>query len=118
MKRSLSILFVALFLTACATAPGTDPKVAAQQTVDKITIFYGVVRSAATLCISSVVCKDEGVIAALKPALATADLGVEEATRLILANASDTSATVKYANIAMSAITVLTKALQSFGVKL
>lgn len=116
--KVLSILFVALFLTACATKPGTDSRVVAQQTVDQITIGYGVIRSAAILCISGVVCKDEGIIAALKPALATADLGVTEATRLILANAEDTSATVKYANIAMAAITVLTKALQSYGVKL
>lgn len=118
MKRYLALIAVALTLSACATKPGTDPRVAAQQTVDTITIAYGVVRSAATLCISGVVCKDEGIIAALKPALATADLGVTEATRLILANAEDTSATVKYANIAMAAITVLTKALQSYGVKL
>lgn len=116
MKKIIATLALAATLTACATAP--DPKVAAQQTVDNITLAYSVVRSAATLCVSGIVCKDEGVIAALKPALATADLAIDEATRLILANANDTSATVRWTNIAMSAITVLTKALQSYGVRL
>ena len=113
----LAALTLALSLAGCSTAPGVDPKLAAQQRVNNITIAYSVVRSAATLCVVGAVCRDEGVREAVAAGLVTADLAVAEATRLILASATDQSAVAKYAGIALAAIDVLAKALQAYGVR-
>lgn len=119
MKTTLTAILavLALALSACATDPGADPKTVAQQRVDQITIGYAAVRSAATLCTSGLVCKDVAVIEAVQAGLATADIAVAEAKKLIVANATDPGAVAKYAGYAMAAIEVLTKALQSFGIK-
>lgn len=120
MKAKLVAILAAaaLSLGACATPPGADPILIAQQRVDQITVAYAAIRSAAVFCTSGVVCKDEGVIKAVQAGLVTTDLAVAEAKRLIIANATDTSAMSKYSAIAMSAMEVLAKALQSFGVKI
>lgn len=108
---------ISLALSACATDPGADPKAIAQQRVDQITIGYAAVRSAATLCTSGVLCSDPAVVAAVRAGLATADIAVAEAQKLILANATDSGAVTKYVGYAQSAIDVLAAALKSFGVK-
>lgn len=119
MRTILTAILAALALAlgACASDPGADPKTVAQQRVDQITIGYAAVRSAATLCTSGVLCSDPGVILAVQAGLATADIAVAEAKKLIVANATDSSAVTKYAGYALSAIEVLAKALQSFGIK-
>lgn len=111
------VLGASLLIGGCTAPAGTDPKVYAQQTADNITLSYMVVRSAAVFCTSGVLCKDEGVILAVKAGLATADIAIADAVKLVLANATDQSAVAKYAGIALAAIDVLTKALVSYGVK-
>ncbi len=108
---------LALALSACATDPGAAPTTVAQQRVDQITIDYAAVRSDATLCASGVLCSDPGVIAAVRAGLATTDIAVAEAKKLIVANASDSSAVTKYVGYATAAIEVLATALQAYGVK-
>lgn len=117
MKKLLALAALALTLSACAAAPDADPKTIAQQRVDEITIAYAAVHSVAMFCTSGVICEDAAVIAAVQAGLAAADVAVDEGKKLILANATDSSAVAKYSRYALSAITVLTKAMQSFGIK-
>jgi PBP1b-binding outer membrane lipoprotein LpoB len=108
---------LALALSACASDPGVDPKVAAQDAVDKITLAYMPLALAADLCVKGVICADEAVIAIARRELPLTASTVKEVTAFLMNNATAQSDIVKWTGVAMSAIRLLAERLQAYGVK-
>lgn len=110
MQRSLVLVVLAL----CTACTGTET---ATQKADAITLAYMPVRTLAGLCAAGLKpCEDPNISANVAKAIPLADAAVDEAIKQINAN-PDQSSVAKWSSYAMSAIGILTKALQTYSVK-
>lgn len=122
MKKLLSAVAAVCLLALGACAGGSDGKSQATN----IDAAYSVVRIGAALYVAmpecgsdraTTMCSDPAVKAQIAKALAVADAAITEAKREVAASGADRTAVETWTSRAMSAIAVLSVALQTYGVK-
>lgn len=114
---TLAATLLGLTLGGCVTTGGTVDLSTPQAKSAAIDAVYTPIRIMASLCGSGLLCKDPNVAINVRIAIPVADEAVAEAKAQIMLSGGDEASIAKWSGYAISAVNVLAKALEAYGVK-